>query len=68
MNQLMRNQAKKKTVIFWLAQLKNVNKEPQLSAEHSKYRWLTKEQALEKCQLPEFAEIVNEFDKVAQNP
>lgn len=67
MNQITRNSKREKTVIFWLAELKNVEKQPQIShEEHSEYRWLTKEQALDICKMPEFAELVNEFDEVAK--
>ncbi|XP_055303055.1 bis(5'-nucleosyl)-tetraphosphatase [asymmetrical]-like isoform X2 [Sitodiplosis mosellana] len=67
MNQFTRKKGKDKTVVFWLAQLKDVTKQPKLNSdEHSKYRWLTKEEALQKCKMPEFAELVNEFDQIAQ--
>lgn len=68
MSQTMRTKLKKKTVMFWLAELKDVTKEPTLRPdEHIAYRWVTKEQAVELCKQPEFAEIMNEFDQAIQN-
>lgn len=67
MNQVTRKKGKNKTVIFWLAELKDVQKEPTLRPdEHSEYRWVTKEQATELCKMPEFIEILNQFDQVAK--
>lgn len=57
---------KKKIVKFWLAELKDVRKEPELSAEHSEYRWLDKDDAIRKCKVPEFIEMINKFDCVAK--
>ncbi|XP_031624551.1 bis(5'-nucleosyl)-tetraphosphatase [asymmetrical]-like [Contarinia nasturtii] len=57
---------KKKTVKFWLAELKDGNKQPKLSHEHSEYRWMSKEDAILICDIPEFTEILNEFDGFAK--
>lgn len=67
MNQFTRKKGKNKTVIFWLAELKDVQKEPKLRPdEHSEYRWVTKEQATELCKMPAFIELINQFDQVAR--
>lgn len=60
-NQRTRN-GKHKTVIYWLAELVNIEKSPTLSDEHSEYRWLTKDETIAICDVPEFTEIVNHFD------
>lgn len=57
---------KTKTVKFWLAELRDVNKQPELSHEHSEYRWLSKEDAISICDIPEFTAILNEFDSYAK--
>lgn len=32
-----------KVVTYWLAEVKNICKEPRLSAEHTEYKWLNKD-------------------------
>lgn len=45
---------KPKTVIYWLAEVKDYNVEIRLSQEHQAYRWLGLEEA---CQLAQFKEM-----------
>ncbi|KAL1777416.1 bis5' [Sigmodon hispidus] len=45
---------KPKTVIYWLAEVKNYDVEICLSQEHQAYRWLGLEEA---CQLAQFSEM-----------
>lgn len=63
LNTLTRD-GKKKTAYFWLAKLKNIEKQPELSDEHVEYRWVPKDEAIELCKLPEFSNILNEFDQI----
>ncbi|XP_067840880.1 bis(5'-nucleosyl)-tetraphosphatase [asymmetrical] [Heptranchias perlo] len=43
-----------KTVIYWLAELKNCNTEIKLSDEHQTFRWLNVDEA---CKLAEYQEM-----------
>lgn len=45
---------KPKTVIYWLAEVKDYNVEVRLSHEHQAYRWLGLEEA---CQLAQFKDM-----------
>lgn len=45
---------KPKTVIYWLAEVKDYNVEIRLSQEHQAYRWLGLDEA---CQLAQFEEM-----------
>ncbi|XP_004392256.1 PREDICTED: bis(5'-nucleosyl)-tetraphosphatase [asymmetrical] [Odobenus rosmarus divergens] len=45
---------KPKTVIYWLAEVKDYNVEIRLSQEHQAYRWLGLDEA---CQLAQFKEM-----------
>ncbi|XP_019665992.1 bis(5'-nucleosyl)-tetraphosphatase [asymmetrical] isoform X2 [Ailuropoda melanoleuca] len=45
---------KPKTVIYWLAEVKDYNVEIRLSQEHQAYRWLGLDEA---CQLAKFKEM-----------
>ncbi|GAB1288406.1 Inositol polyphosphate 5-phosphatase OCRL [Apodemus speciosus] len=45
---------KPKTVIYWLAEVKDYNVEVRLSQEHQAYRWLGLDEA---CQLAQFTEM-----------
>lgn len=64
---ITKNKGKPKTVKFWLAKLKNAEKEPFLSKnEHSEYRWETKEDAIVKCDSV-FSEAFIEFEQKIRN-
>ncbi|XP_017398455.1 bis(5'-nucleosyl)-tetraphosphatase [asymmetrical] isoform X1 [Cebus imitator] len=52
LNYVARN--KPKTVIYWLAEVKDYNVEIRLSHEHQAYRWLGLDEA---CQLAQFKEM-----------
>lgn len=52
-----------KTAVFWLAELKNLQKKPDLSDEHDEYRWVFKEGAIELCNYSEFAEFLNRCEE-----
>lgn len=55
---------KKKTSVFWLAKLKNVDKQPELSEEHVDFRWVNKDEAIELCKIPELSDKLNQFDQI----
>ncbi|KAM6183446.1 bis(5'-nucleosyl)-tetraphosphatase [asymmetrical] [Erethizon dorsatum] len=54
---------KPKTVIYWLAEVKDYNVEIRLSHEHQAYRWLGLDEA---CQLAQFKEMKAAFQEVHQ--
>ncbi|XP_005004116.1 bis(5'-nucleosyl)-tetraphosphatase [asymmetrical] [Cavia porcellus] len=51
---------KPKTVIYWLAEVKDYNVEVRLSPEHQAYRWLGLDEA---CQLAQFKEMKAAFQE-----
>lgn len=56
---------KDKIVVYWLAELKNAQKDPTLSDEHTEFRWLAKDEATSLSGYPDFAEMVKYFhDKI----
>lgn len=50
-----------KTVIYWLAELRNPQKDPILSDEHTEFRWLKKDDAISLSGYADFAVMVNHF-------
>lgn len=52
---------KPKIVTYWLAEVPNVCKEPKLSAEHTEYKWATKDQV--KC-LVGYPNYTTMFDEM----
>lgn len=52
---------KDKTVIYWLAELRDPLNDPKLSDEHTEFRWLPKDQAISLSGFNDFAEMVNRF-------
>lgn len=52
---------KDKVVVYWLAELKDPQKNPQLSDEHTEFIWLPKEDAVSKAGYADFAEMVQYF-------
>lgn len=52
---------KDKAVVYWLAELKNAQKVPILSDEHTEFRWLAKDDAISLSGYPDFAEMVKHF-------
>lgn len=59
---------KKKTSVYWLAKLKNLQKQPELSDEHVDFRWVSKDEAIELCKIPELSVILNQFDQIIRTP
>lgn len=56
---------KDKTVVYWLAELRDPKKNPILSDEHTEFRWLMKDEAISLCGYTDFAEMVRHFhDKI----
>lgn len=54
-----------KSVIYWLAELKEPEKKPKLSHEHTEHRWLNKDDAILLNGFDDFAEMINYFhDKI----
>ena len=52
---------KDKTVVYWLAELKDAQKDPTLSEEHTEFRWLPKDEATSLSGYPDFTEMVSYF-------
>lgn len=52
---------KDKTVVYWLAELKDTQKNPTLSEEHTEFRWLPKDEATSLSGYPDFTEMVSHF-------
>lgn len=50
-----------KSVIYWLAELKNPQFDPKLSHEHTEFRWLTKDNAILLNGFDDYAEMINDF-------
>lgn len=50
-----------KSVIYWLAELKDPQNRPKLSHEHTEFRWSTKDDAILLVGFDDFAEMINEF-------
>lgn len=50
-----------KSVVYWLAELKNPQTNPKLSHEHTEFRWLTKDNAILLNGFDDFAEMINDF-------
>lgn len=56
-----------KVVVYWLAELKDPQKNPQLSDEHTEFIWLPKEDAISKAGYADFAEMVQYFHDNIKN-
>lgn len=55
-----------KTVVYFLAELINIQKQPKLSYEHTEYRWATKDDAIPLVNFIHFTKMVNYFhDKIS---
>ncbi|XP_067621968.1 bis(5'-nucleosyl)-tetraphosphatase [asymmetrical] [Eurosta solidaginis] len=54
-------QGKPKVVTYWLAQLKDVTKEPKLSDEHTEIKWLPKDTAKEIVGFKDNQDMIEEF-------
>lgn len=56
-----------KSVIYWLAELKDPENSPKLSHEHTEFRWITKDDAILLVGYDDFAEMITELhDKIVQ--
>lgn len=53
---------KPKTVIYWLAELINKNKDARLSSEHQEFKWLKLEEACQYARYKDLQETLNHFD------
>lgn len=53
---------KPKAVVYWLAELRNPNSDPKLSDEHTEFRWLAKDEAIELSGFKDFADMIEYFD------
>lgn len=56
-----------KRVIYWLAELENPNKEPELSDEHVSRKWLPKDEAIALSGFPNFEEMCKKFHEIILN-
>ncbi|CAH1965971.1 unnamed protein product [Acanthoscelides obtectus] len=54
---------KPKTVIYWLAELKNPNTQVTLSDEHQDYKWLELPEACKYAEYKELQDVFVEFEK-----
>lgn len=52
---------KDKTVVYWLAELCDAQKNPALSDEHTEFRWLNKDDAVKLSGFADFAAMVQHF-------
>ncbi|XP_031624608.1 bis(5'-nucleosyl)-tetraphosphatase [asymmetrical] [Contarinia nasturtii] len=52
---------KNKTVVYWLAELKDGHNNPTLSDEHTEFRWLPKDEAISLSGYADFAQMVQYF-------
>lgn len=52
---------KNKTVVYWLAELRDANKTPTLSDEHTEYRWLNADESIALAGFSDFAGLVRYF-------
>lgn len=50
-----------KTVVYWLAELRDVTKPPTLSEEHEDLKWLVKDDAKRLGGYSDFADMLEEF-------
>lgn len=50
-----------KSVVYWLAELRDVTKSVTLSEEHEDMKWLPKDDAIELCGYEDFADMIEEF-------
>lgn len=58
---------KPKTVVYWLAELRDQQRNPILSDEHTEFRWLPKDEAIKLSGYPDFAAMVDYFhDQIGQ--
>lgn len=55
------NSGKTKEMTFWLAELKNYDKNIRLSDEHSEYRWTSAKKTIELNGRPGFVGVINHF-------
>lgn len=62
-----RVKGKDKTVIYWLAKLKDINKNVMLSSEHTEYRWLKFEDAQNLSGYRDFNDMLQEFHNKIKN-
>lgn len=53
---------KPKETTYWLAQLKDPNKLPTLSDEHTEFKFLSKQQTIEIAGYSDFAVMMDFFD------
>ncbi|KAL7013150.1 hypothetical protein ACKWTF_015221 [Chironomus riparius] len=53
---------KPKVVVYWLAQLRDVNKNPTLSNEHTDFKFLNKKETISLSGYKDFANMVEELD------
>lgn len=52
---------KNKTVVYWLAELRDASKDPKLSDEHTEFRWCAKDAAIDLSGFRDFAQMVDHF-------
>lgn len=58
---------KVKTVVYWLAELRNASQVPDLSDEHNEFRWLAKDDTITLGNYPNFIKMVQDFHTIIPN-
>lgn len=56
-----------KIVTYWLAELRNPNKEPKLSDEHENFKWLQKDEVKDIAGYDDFKKMIDYFDEKIHN-
>jgi bis(5'-nucleosidyl)-tetraphosphatase len=65
LNYLVKN--KPKIVIYWLAELINLEKDPKLSEEHTEFKFLSKSEAKIISGYEDFSKMLDHFENVIKN-
>ncbi|XP_063700461.1 bis(5'-nucleosyl)-tetraphosphatase [asymmetrical] [Culicoides brevitarsis] len=52
---------KDKSVVYWLAELRDVTKAVTLSEEHEDLKWVSKEDIVDLCGYEDFGDMIEEF-------
>lgn len=53
-----------KTVVYWLAQLRDAAREPILSDEHTDHKWLPASEATALARFADFQQMVEHFEPI----
>lgn len=56
-----------KRVVYWLAELKDSEKEVKLSEEHLDMKWLSFDAATKLANFPDFVAMLREYEEIIRN-